>query len=64
MTKDEIIREAKYQTTMSIAKKMLAQGLITKDEYDEADNLFLEKYSPVFGRLFSSPDTIFSAKIS
>ena len=55
MTKDEIIREGKYQATMCIAKKMLAQGLITMDEYEEVDKKFLEKYNPLFGTLFSSP---------
>ena len=58
MTRDELIREAKYQTTMRLAKKMLSQGLITRKEYEEADRTFLEKYRPVFGTLFSSPEVI------
>ena len=61
MTRDELIREAKYQTTMRLAKKMLSQGLITRQEYESAENIFLEKYRPVFGTLFSSPDTVFPA---
>ena len=55
MTKDEIIREGKYQATMCIAKKLLAHDLITTEEYEEVDKMFLEKYNPLFGTLFSSP---------
>lgn len=58
MNKDEVIREGKYQATMCIAKKMLSHGLITRKEYEEADRMFLEKYRPVFGTLFSSPEVI------
>ena len=61
MTKDELIREAKYQATMKLVKKMLSQGLITMKEYEEADKIFLEKYKPVFGTLFSSSDMVFPA---
>lgn len=55
MTKDEIIREGKYQATMRIAQKMLAQGFITTDEYEEVDKMLLEKYNPLFDTLFPSP---------
>ena len=61
MTKDELIREAKYQATMKLIKKMLSQGLITMKEYEEADKIFLEKYKPLLGALFSSSDMVFPA---
>ena len=61
MTKNELIREAKYQATMKLVKKMLSQGLITKQEYEATDKIFLEKYKPVFGTLFSSSDMVFPA---
>ncbi len=61
MTRDEMIREAKYQATMSIARKMLSQGWITLKEYKEAEKMFLEEYRPVFGTLFSSPDVLVPA---
>ena len=45
--------ELMYQITMSKVKKMLEHGLILKEEYDAIDTIFLNKYKPVFGTLFS-----------
>ena len=45
--------EMMYQTTMSLARKMLREGLISEEEYRQIDTIFLEKYQPVFGTLFS-----------
>lgn len=53
MTKKEFKNEKLYQTTMSVAKKMLSDGLITEEEYRQIDTIFIEKYRPVFGTLFS-----------
>lgn len=44
--------ELMYQATMSIARKMLDDGLITSEEYGQIDTIFREKYAPVFGTLF------------
>ncbi len=44
--------ELMYQATMSIARKMLDDGLITVEEYGQIDTMFREKYAPVFGTLF------------
>ena len=38
---------------MSMVRKMLAEGLITEEEYRQIDTMFLEKYHPLFGTLFS-----------
>ena len=54
MNSDELRTEALYLTTMSMLKKMYADGLITAEEYGEAETLFLEKYDPLTGTLFSS----------
>lgn len=43
-----------YQTTMNMARRMLSQGLISEEEYCQIDTIFLEKYRPVFGTLFSA----------
>ena len=32
---------------------VLAEGLITEEEYRQIDTMFLEKYHPLFGTLFS-----------
>ena len=41
-----------YQATMSFARKMLRDGLITEDEYPQIDTMFIEKYQPKIGTLF------------
>ena len=53
MSKEEMRNEKLYQTTMHIARKMLNDGIISEDEYRRVDKIFLEKYKPVFGTLFS-----------
>ena len=53
MTSKEFNNEKLYQTTMSIMKRLLEQGAITEKEYCRIDTIFLEKYQPVFGRLYS-----------
>lgn len=54
MSKDEGRREIVYQMTMTAARKMLEQGLITKEEYEHFDTTMQQKYAPVFGTLFSN----------
>ena len=44
--------EMMYQATMSIARKMLRDGLISEDEYRQIDTMFIEKYQPQLGVLF------------
>lgn len=53
MSKDKFDREMKYQATMNLVKNMVKQGLITADEYAVIDTIFLEKYQPILGTLFS-----------
>ena len=53
MTSKEFNNEKLYQTTMSIMKRLLEHGAITEKEYCRIDTIFLEKYQPVFGRLYS-----------
>ena len=53
MSKEEFRNEKLYQTTMYLARKMLEEGIISEEEYRQIDTIFLEKYKPVFGTLFS-----------
>ena len=46
--------EMLYQTTMHIVRSMLEDGIITADEYTEMEAVFLKKYKPTLGVLFSS----------
>ena len=53
MSKEQMRQEKLYQVTMSMVRKMLAEGLITEEEYRQIDTMFLEKYHPLFGTLCS-----------
>lgn len=53
MTEQEFKNEKLYMTTMAMVKKMLSEGLITDQEYREIDTIFIKKYRPFFGTLFS-----------
>lgn len=53
MSKEDMRKEKLYQTTMHIARKMLEEGIISDEEYRRVDKIFIEKYKPVFGTLFS-----------
>lgn len=62
MSKEAFKNEKLYQTTMSIAKKMLADGIISEEEYAQIDTIFLEKYRPTLGTLFSESACYFGQK--
>ena len=53
MSEDQFRNEKLYQTTMSLARSMLENGVISKEDYHEFDTIMLEKYQPIFGTLFS-----------
>ena len=53
MSKEEFRNEKLYQTTMHLARKMLEEGVVSEKEYRRIDTIFLDKYQPVFGTLFS-----------
>lgn len=44
MTEELFERVSMYKATMSLAKSMLRQGLLSEDEYAEIDRIFAEKY--------------------
>ena len=48
----DIQKEAMYQVTISIVKKMFHSNLISEDEYRQIDTMFREKYEPKIGTLF------------
>lgn len=53
MNEEKFRDEKLYQTTMLLARKMLREGIISEEEYRQIDTIFLEKYRPFFGTLFS-----------
>lgn len=53
MSNAKLKNEKLYQTTMLMARKMLLDGTISKEEYYRIDTIFTEKYHPTLGILFS-----------
>jgi hypothetical protein len=54
MSKEEGKSEIIYQMTMSAARQMLENKMISEQEYKEFDTKMQQKYQPVFGVLFSN----------
>ena len=53
MTKEQFHNEKMYQATMGMVRRMLSEGIISEEEYHRMDKIFLEKYRPVIGTIFS-----------
>ncbi len=53
MSHDLMLKEAKYQSAMQMFRRMMEKGIITRENYAEAEQLMREKYKPVIGTLFS-----------
>lgn len=58
MSEDQFRNELLYQTTMSIAKNLLKQEVISKKEYKLIDTIFTKKYNPSLGSLFADINLI------
>ena len=48
MTQEQFDREAKYRAAISIAKKMLVNGIISDADFAKIKVLFITKFKPVF----------------
>lgn len=55
-------RESRYRVAMTVAKAMLSEGLISKEEYQVIDTIFIEKYRPLFGGLYA-PETVDTSEL-
>ena len=53
MDKEQFRAERLYQMSLSVAKSMLRQGVISKEEFTEIDTILLKKYHPTLGTLLS-----------
>jgi len=51
VTHDQFQREKNYRVSLSITKAMLANGVITEQEYRKIDRLLITRYKPVIGAL-------------
>ncbi len=58
LSEEQFRNEILYQTTMSLTKNLLKQGVISKEEYGLIDTIFTQKYSPSLGSLFADINLI------
>lgn len=50
--------ERKYQVCLSFAKRLLANGSISQEEFTQIDTILLKKYQPLLSVLLSGNDLI------
>lgn len=53
MTPEQFEREKTYQVTISLARSMLQQGIITEREFKKVNRLMIKKYHPLIGGICS-----------
>lgn len=58
MNEKEFRAELRYRMSLSVAKAMLEEGVITKEEYRQIDTILLEKHRPTLGTLLSGKPLI------
>ena len=54
LTHEQFERELNYGAALSVARRMLAAGLISRAEFVRIDAILREKFSPVWGGLYHS----------
>ena len=53
VNKEQFRAEKLYRMSLSVAKSMLDEGIISEDELGNIDEMLLQKYRPVLGMLLS-----------
>ena len=53
MPREQLEREASYQASMCMFRSLFANGILSREDYAEAERMMREKYSPALGTLFS-----------
>jgi len=51
MSEGEFRAELRYRMSLAVARAMLEEGAITREEYREIDTILLKKHRPVLGTL-------------
>lgn len=62
MNENQFRNEKLYLATMGMAKALLKKGAMSADEYKQIDIIFLEKYRPSMGVLFSDVNPLVLGK--
>lgn len=58
MSEEMFTAEMRYQVAVSLARKLLTQGLLTEEEYAVIDTILLKEIGPSLGTLLSQNDLI------
>ena len=53
MFRELLEREADYQASMLMFRSLMKKGILTAEEYKDAERMMAEKYKPIVGTLFS-----------
>lgn len=53
MSVERFQNEVRYQISLSVAKSMLREGIISREEFGKVETFLLDKYTPPLGTLFS-----------
>ncbi len=53
MSEKEFRAELRYRMSLSVARSMLEEGAITREEYQEIDTILLKKHRPILGTLLA-----------
>ena len=53
MTKEQFHNEKMYQATMAMVRRMHSDGLISPEEYERVEQIFLKKYKPLIGAVYA-----------
>jgi hypothetical protein len=51
MNREQFQRELDYNVAMALARQMLEQGVINREEFTRIDTIYLDRYRPVFRRI-------------
>lgn len=51
MNREQFQKELDYGTAMALAREMLEQGVISREEFTRIDTMYLDRYRPVFRRI-------------
>lgn len=51
MTHEQFEREKNYRVSLAVAKRMLASGILSEQDYGKIDTILLRKYRPLLGCL-------------
>ena len=53
MSREALEREAAYQSAMRMFRSLWEKGVLSREDYLEAERMMREKYNPTLGTLFS-----------